>query len=103
MTKDELIDKMPGDLKPWAELWLPVLLRWSEIELTNFITGVAGISWIDTYKTIIEAMTPDEKVKELKLRRQEFKRLNNDNAALIKSQRSLFFSIMAQAVMSLTG
>lgn len=101
MTKDELIESLPGDLRPWGQLWLPVLLRWSETELANFIANAAGLSWNEAYRAMVDIMTTDEKVAQLKMRKAELERLNDNNAAFINQQRSLFFSLLAQTVKSL--
>jgi hypothetical protein len=100
MTRDELIESLPSDLRPWGQLWLPVLLRWSETELANFIANAAGLSWNEAYKTMVDIMTTDEKIAELRMRKLELERLNENNAAFINQQRSLFFSLLAQAVKS---
>ena len=101
MTKDELIQSLPGDLKPWAELWLPVMLRWSEAELADFLMNAAGLPWLAAYKQMVEIMTTDEIVAELKMRNAELARLNQDNAAFVQAQRTLFFSVIAKVIMSL--
>lgn len=104
MTKDELIEKMPGDLKPWAELWLPVLLRWSETEIAEFLQNTAsGRPWPEAYSAMVKVMTTDELVAELKMRNAELKRLNNDNAAFVDAQRTLFFSVLAKVILSLVA
>lgn len=101
MTKDELIEKLPSDLKPWAEIWLPVLLRWSEAEIVWFIANATGYSWIVAYEKMVSAMTTDEKVAELKKRKDELKRLNGDNTLFLAEQRALLFSLLAQAIKAL--
>jgi len=101
MTKDELISKMPGDLKPWAELWLPVLLRWSEVEITEFLLNASGMPWIEAYRQMVIIMTVDEKIAELKMRKAEMRRMNQDNAAFVQAQRTLFFSVIAKVIMGL--
>ena len=101
MTKDELIEKLPGDIRPWAGIWLPVLLRWSETEIVDFIANATGYSWLCAYEKLVSAMTTDEKVAELKMGKKELERLNGDNAVFVRKQQYLFFSLLAQAVKSL--
>jgi len=101
MTKDELIESMPGDLKPWAQLWLPVMLRWSEAEVTEFIMNAAGEPWLDVYRRMVIIMTTDEKIAELKMRKAELARLNADNAAFVQAQRTMFFSVLTKVIFSL--
>ncbi len=101
MTKEELIEKLPGDLRPWGELWLPVVLRWSEDQLAEFIVNAAGMPWDAAYEKIVQAMTADEKVAELKLRTESLCRLNRENAKFISEQRLLFFTLLAKAIQSL--
>jgi len=101
MTKDELIEKLPGDLQPWGKIWIPAMLRWSEKELADFLASVAGMPWLEAYKVMIKTMTTDELTAELKMRRVELERLNQDNAAFIDAQRTLFFSVLAKLILSL--
>jgi len=101
VTQEELIEKMPGDLKPWAEIWIPVMLRWSQAELAEFLRDAAGLPWLTAYKQMIEIMTTDEITAELKMRNAELRRLNNDNAAFVQAQRTLFFSILAKLILCL--
>jgi len=101
VTKDELISKLPGDLKPWGELWLPVLLRWSEVELTEFLLNSSGMPWLEAYRQMVTIMTVDEKIAELRMSKAELRRLNSDNAAFVDAQRTLFFSVIAKVIMSL--
>ena len=101
MTQAELIESLPGDLRPWGELWLPVLLRWSEAELTEFLANAAVMPWLDAYKQMIKVMTTDEVVAELKMHNAELERLNKDNAAFVQAQRTLFFSLLAKLILSL--
>jgi len=101
MTKEEMIESIPSDLRPWAGLWLPVLLRWSEAEVTEFLMNAAGLPWIEAYRKMVIIMTTDEKIAELKMRRAELERLNQDNALFVMQQRTMFFSVIAKVIMSL--
>ena len=85
MTSDELIEKLPGDLQPWGRLWLPVLLRWGEDKLAEFIMGAAGMPWDAAYERIVQSMTAEEKVAELKIRRESLQRLNRENLRVYSS------------------
>jgi len=101
VTQKELIESLPGDLQPWAEIWIPAMLRWSEAELAEFLRNAAGLPWLTAYKQMIEIMTTDEVVAELKTRNAEMVRLNNDNAAFVQAQRTLFFSVLAKLILGL--
>ena len=101
MTKDELIESLPGDLQPWAAIWLPAMLRWSEAELSEFLMNAAGLPWLTAYTEMVKIMTTDEITAELKMRNAELKRLNNDNAAFVQAQRTLFFSVLAKLILGL--
>jgi len=101
VTKEELLEKLPADLRPWAEIWLPVLLSFTEQQIEDFIYNSIGMDWLDSYKQIVEAMTPVQKVAELKLRNAELAKLNLDNAAFVASQQSLLLSILAKALLGL--
>jgi len=46
-------------------------------------------------------MTVDEKIAELKMRKAEMRRMNQDNAAFVQAQRTLFFSVIAKVIMGL--
>lgn len=101
MTIEELIESLPGDLQPWAKIWAPVLLRWSQDQLAEFIASAAGMPWDAAYQKLIDTMTIEEKIAELKLLRAELEQLNHDNAAFMVAQRSLFFSLLAKMILSL--
>jgi len=101
MTKDELIKSLPADLRPWAEIWIPAMLRWSDAELAEFLRDAAGLPWLTAYKKMVDIMTVDEKITELKMRKADLARLNADNAAFVQSQRTLFFSVLAKLILSL--
>ena len=101
MTLKELIEKLPSDLRPWAELWLPMIMRWGEDQIYEFIIEASGKPWDQAYKRIVQTMTVDEKLAELKLRQQALAKLNQDNAQFIKHQRTLFFSLLAKLILSL--
>lgn len=103
MTREELIESLPGDLQPWAAIWLPVLMRWSQDQLTEFIMNASGMPWDAAYKKLIESMTVDEKIAELKIRKTSLAKLNIDNEKHINNQRTLFFSVLAKAILSLTA
>jgi len=101
MTKDELIKSLPGDLQPWAAIWIPAMLRWSESELAEFLMNSAGLPWLTAYTEMVKIMTNDELVAEIKMRKAELARLNNDNAAFVRAQRTLFFSVLAKLILGL--
>ena len=101
MTNEELIAKLPGDLRPWAAIWIPAMMRWSEKELSEFLMNAAGMPWLEVYESMVKTMTTDELTSELKMRRAELGRLNKDNAAFVEAQRTLFFSVLARLILSL--
>jgi len=101
VTKDELIKSLPGDLQPWAAIWIPAMLRWSEAELAEFLQNAAGLPWLTAYTEMVKIMTTDEITAELKMRNAELERLNNDNAAFVQAQRTLFFSVLAKLILGL--
>lgn len=103
MTKDELIKSLPGDLQPWAEIWIPAMLRWSEAELAEFLRNATGMPWLEAYKAMAKVMTTDELTAELKMRNAELLRLNQDNTAFVQAQRKMFFSVLARLVLSLVA
>jgi hypothetical protein len=101
MTKEELINSLPGDLQPWAEIWLPVMVNWSEDKLTSFINNSIGGTWVAAYQMLVDDMTTEQKIAEMKMRQQELLKLNQDNAAFVSQQRELFLSIIARAILAL--
>ena len=101
MTKEELISKLPSDLRPWAKLWLPVILQWSEDKLAEFIASAAGMPWYAAYEKIVDSMRIEEKIAELQMARRRIEQLNFDNAKFIAEQRTLFFGLLAKAILSL--
>jgi hypothetical protein len=98
MTMDELIESLPGDLQPWARLWIPVLARWSERAVAEFIMNAAGMPWDAAYAMLVESMTIDEKIAELQLRKKTLAQLNIENENHINNQRALFFSVLAKLI-----
>lgn len=103
MTIDELIESLPGDLKPWGQLWLPVVMRWSEDQLAEFIMSASGMPWPAAYQKLVQAMTIDEKIAELRIRKSTLKQMNIENENHILNQRTLFFSVLAKAILSLNA
>ena len=97
---DEFIADLPGGLKPWAELWTPVLLKLGEVELAGWLE-LAGSDWLEAYTALVEAMGVDEKIAELQLRRSLLGKLNADNAVLVKTQQRLLYAIVSKALLSL--
>ena len=65
MTKEELLEKLPGDLRPWAEIWLPAMLSFTEAQLMDFIDLAISIHWQEAYKELVSQMTTEQKVEEL--------------------------------------
>jgi len=101
MTKEELLEQLPGDLRPWAEIWMPILLSWSEEQVTKFIRRALGGQWQSAYQMLIKSMSVEQRTAELKIRKEALKQLNLNNAAFIRSQRSLLLEIIAKAFMAL--
>jgi len=110
MTLKELLEKqkakvnhgeLPSHLIPWAELWLPTIMSWSEEQLIEFIFEFSGQPWEKAYERIVSMMSVDEKLSEMKLRQQALKKLNEDNAKFIEQQRLLFCSFLAKLILSL--
>ena len=101
MTSDELIESLPSDLRPWGRLWLPVLLRWSQENLADFLMNAAGMPWDAAYRKIVRSMSTAEKVRELEIRRESLGKLNQQNAEFVTEQRRLFFSLLAKVLQTL--
>jgi len=101
MTREELLEQLPGDLRPWAEIWMPILLSWSEDQVTKFIRRALGGNWQSAYQMLVKGMTTEQKLAEGEIRIEALKQLNMNNAAFIRQQRSLLLEIIAKAFMAL--
>lgn len=99
---EEFIEGLPGDLQPWAKLWLPTMMGWSEDHLTEWMT-LAARNWTYAYESLVGAMDTDQKITELKLKRAAFEQLNRDNGAFMAAQRRTLFSILSKALLAVNA
>lgn len=100
IRRKEIIDSMPADLRPWAELWLPVLLAWGEDEIREWFSMAMGADWDQAYQDLVNAMTTDQKVENLKLVNETLAKLNQSNEALVSKQREMILTVITKALVS---
>ena len=101
MTKKELIDSLPEVFKPWAELWLPVLLQWSEEVIQDWLYAAMGLSWDVAYLELVDSMTTEQKVKNLELVNKTLAELNGSNEAMVNLQRNMILELVSKLLMSI--
>ena len=101
MTKKEFIDSLPEYLKPWAELWLPVLLQWSEVAIHDWLYAVMILPWEEAYQELVNSMTAEEKVRNLELVNKTLAELNQSNEAMVNLQRNMILELVSKLLMSI--
>ena len=102
MSIQQTIDRLPDELKPLAQSILPILIRWGEEKAVQWLNGFMYGSYEAARKQLYRAMTTPERDREDERQIAALKALNNDNAALVASQRNaiwrIFIALLGMAV-----
>lgn len=94
MTKlQELIKDLPDELKPFANSVLPILVDWGQAKALQWLNDLMYGSYGAARKELYRAMTPAQRDEEDQRQIDALKVLNNDNAAMVASQRQAVLRI----------
>ena len=70
MTMHELIDKLPDELKPFAQTYFDLLTTQSAELLSEWADSVAAGEWKAAYKLLVSKMSTQQLLDELQLQRK---------------------------------
>ena len=101
MSIQQTIDRLPDELKPLAQSILPILVGWGEMKAIAWLESFMFAGYETARKQLYRAMTTAERDKEDLRQIAALEALNNDNAALVASQRNaiwaIFYALLARA------
>lgn len=98
---EDVLKDLAEHARPWAKLWVPIFRGWGEKRLARWLDR-ADADWQEAYADLVESMTVDQKISELKQRQAELKNLNGENARFVAAQKGYLWQIIARAVMLAT-
>ena len=102
MTKlQEIIEDLPKEMRPFANIALPILMGWAEADAIDWLNAFMGdnLDYRHAKKVLFEAMTTEQRNAEQERQVKAQEAMNYNNAALMNAQReaiwTIFFRLLA--------
>jgi len=103
MTVQELIDKLPEELKPYAQTYFDFIVAQSSDILTEWVNAVAAGDWRAAYKMLVSKMSTQQLIDELQLQRKVQAQLQAQGQANTEVQQALIASLLKALISMLVA
>lgn len=94
----ELIDKLPDELKPYAEQYIPALEAMAEAEIIAFVTDIINGKTLPAYRILAKQMDDEALLAELDAIGDGLDAANEANAVAMEEQRKILLAIFTVAI-----
>lgn len=96
----KLLDQMPDELRPLGEVYAAVLRRIGVEGVGDLIRDAITNTWSDAHKVVVLNMSVDEIVAHTTALNAMMAKYNNDNAAVMESQKETVLTLLSRLVVA---
>ena len=94
----ELLDKLPDYLQPWAKVYVELLEREAPEQVEIFVRLALTNGWAEAHKAMLTRMTSQEIIDEQAAGNALKRRLNEDQAAFLAAQQQAIIELLFKAL-----